>query len=116
MPDRSLVKALLECDSIGQVRIRQLLEYHAGNKLKPPQLSLNDNVLTAISETDSLLIYLTLKYRYNTKQSELKKTETVFVEKELTWWQDTRIHFANLLLIILPVLALGFFIKRQFFN
>ena len=34
--DQSMLRALLECDSVGQVQMRRLMEYQAGNRLKPP--------------------------------------------------------------------------------
>ena len=112
--DKALIRALLECDSIGQVYIKNLLDYQAGSRLKPPQISLSNNILTAISEADSLLIYLTLKERYTEKQVDNKATEYIYINY-LTKWQKVRLWIANLLLIILPVYGI-FYFRFKFFK
>ena len=38
-----------------------------------------------------------------------------YIEKQLTWWQQTRLHLANVLLIALLILGCGWFVKRKFF-
>lgn len=86
--DSSLIRALIECDSLGQAHIRQLIEYKAGERLPPPSVSIKDNVLTATSKIDSLAIYMQLKDRY----TESVKRETEVITKvvevnHLTWWQ-----------------------------
>ena len=40
---------------------------------------------------------------------------TEYVEKQLSWWQQTRLHIANVLLIALLILGIGLFVKRKFF-
>lgn len=86
--DSSLLRALVECDSLGQAHLRELLEYQAGDRLKPPQVVIRDNVLTATAEVDSMAIYLRLKDRYEERFRTDRKTETVYVEtNKLTWFQ-----------------------------
>ena len=63
-PDSSLLRALIECDSLGQARLSQLLYYRAGERLSPPAVTISGNVLTAKAEVDSLKIYAKLKDRY----------------------------------------------------
>lgn len=93
-----MIRALLECDSLGQVRIRELLEYRAGDRVKPPRLTLENNVLTATAETDSLSIYLQLRDRYERLVSKSDTTETVIVEvNRLTWWQTLWITAGKIL-------------------
>lgn len=86
--DSSLIRALIECDSIGQAHLKQLEEYRAGERLKPPRIEICDNVLTATAEIDSMAIYLTLKDRYKEQVRVEEKTVTRFVEtNKLTWIQ-----------------------------
>jgi len=113
-PDNALIRALLECDSVGQVHIKNLLDYQAGNRLKPPQIHVENNILTAISQADSIQIYLTLKERYTEKQMDNKVTEYKYINY-LTRWQKIRLWAANLLLIILPVYGALYF-KFKFFK
>lgn len=86
--DSSLLRALVECDSLGQAHLRELAEYRAGNRLPPPKVSIRDNVLTATASVDSMAIYLTLKDRFteSTKIEREVVTQTVEVNR-LTWWQ-----------------------------
>lgn len=86
--DSSLLRALVECDSLGQAHLRELLEYQAGERLKPPRVAIRDNVLTATAEVDSLSIYLRLKDRYEERFRRDQERETVYVEThKLTWFQ-----------------------------
>lgn len=103
-PDSSMIQALLECDSIGRVRLARLIEYQSGERIKPPSIEITDNILTAKSEVDSLSIYLKLRDRY--KESYRDMQETVIVEtNKLTGWQKVRLTIADIVLIALVVCA-----------
>jgi hypothetical protein len=106
-----MMQALLECDSLGRVHIRELLNLQAGNRLKPPDLRIGDNnILTAISAADSLKIYLQLKDRHSESRSESAKTIYISVPASLTGWQKIRIAIANILLIATGLcIAFGIF-------
>lgn len=86
--DSALIRAYLECDSLGRVRVRQLAEFRAGRRLQPPAINIQDNVLTATATTDSLNLYLQLRERYeshhNTRDTAITVVQTV---NRLTWWQ-----------------------------
>ncbi len=73
--DSSLVRALVECDSLGRARLRELREYRAGTRLPPPKVSIEDNVLTATASIDSMEIYLTLKERYRQDLKAEKRSD-----------------------------------------
>lgn len=88
--DSSLLRALIECDSLGQAHLKQLLEYERGDRLPPPAVDITNNVLTAKAHVDSMAIYLQLKDRY-TERNKIQRitrtiTQTVEVNR-LTWWQ-----------------------------
>lgn len=85
-PDSSLVRALVECDSVGQARLKELIDIESGRNVKPPSLHLEDNILTAKAEVDSMAIYMTYKERYKEAQRVETITNTIEVNR-LTRWQ-----------------------------
>lgn len=115
--DSSMIRALLECDSLGQVRMRELVEYRAGERTKPPDLSIRDNVLTATAEIDSIGIYLQLRDSYEThiSQAETLTIETVEVNR-LTWWQKLWVKAGQILSGALVALIIFKIIKLKFFK
>lgn len=106
--DSSLIRALIECDSMGRARLSQLIEYRSGERISPPSIDITDNILTAKSEVDSVSIYLELRDRY--KENFRNTQETVFIEtNKLTGWQKIRMRFGEtfmLLIIAAIVLAI----------
>lgn len=102
--DKATFQALLECDSNGKVLMKQLLNYQAGNYLQPPEIGLEDNVLTATAQSDSIGIYLQLKDRYEYRENQQDSQTEKWVEVNvLTAWQKFRLGLANLMLIVLPL-------------
>ena len=86
--DSAMIRALIECDSLGQAHIRQLLEYQAGQRVNPPRVEIRDNVMTATSKVDSMAIYLALKDRYMEKDARRNHSEIRTVEvNRLNRWQ-----------------------------
>lgn len=115
--DSSMIRALLECDSLGQVRMRELVEYRAGERTKPPDLSIKENVLTAKADVDSVAIFMQLKdlYEYyfgNTKEVII---ETVEVNR-LTWWQKLWVKAGQILSGALVALIIFKIIKLKIFK
>ena len=65
--------------------------------------------------------------RWHTKYIEREKHDTIFqathdtipkpypvikeVERELTWWQQTRLHLANILLWLVGIVGIGWFVR-----
>ncbi len=102
--DSALINALLECDSIGNVLLKQITAYEAGKHVKPPRLDIQDNVLTATVKVDSFGIFMTLRDRYmeRTDFMESQEKEIVYVNR-LNGWQKFRIWIGNIVLILIPV-------------
>lgn len=85
--DQSLVKALLECDSLGRVRIRELTTENG--RLIQQNLTLHDNLLQVqaqgesqervreVIKTDTVRIYVEVPV-------QIKETQEVY---KLHWWQ-----------------------------
>lgn len=104
--DSSMLRALVECDSLGQVRMRELLEYHAGERVRPPKVTIRDNVLTASAEVDSISVYMTLKDRYESHRGVTETIVTQIVEvNRLTWWQQLWIGIGKSIALGLVILA-----------
>lgn len=106
------VKALIECDSIGNARIKELTQ-NKGNR-SSVKASIQNNVLTAQSNceaiTDSLKAVI--------KNTTTTKLETKIVKQPcpehiLSWWAKFKINFGGYAIIGWLVLIL-FFIGRKF--
>lgn len=111
-----MIRALLQCDSLGKVTMRELLEYKAGKRVKPPAIDITDNVLTATAQVDSLEMMLQLKdyYEYYYGRNESTVTETIEVEvNRLSWWQKLWIACGKVCTPAL-IITLLLIIRRKF--
>lgn len=89
--DSALVRMQLAIDSLGQIYLQGLIDYQAGERVKPPRITIEDNVLTATAEVDSLALVLQLKDLYERVYGEQKTVEAQTVEVEVnrpTRWQS----------------------------
>ncbi|MCD7963029.1 MAG: hypothetical protein LUF90_05655 [Rikenellaceae bacterium] len=86
--DSSMIKALLECDSIGQVRMKELIEYRQGDKVSIPQVKISENILISSVVVDSMDIYLSLKDFYEERISNREERVTEIIEiVRMSGWQ-----------------------------
>lgn len=106
------VKALIECDSLGQARIKELTQ-NKGNR-SSVKASIKNNVLLAQSNceaiTDSLKAVI--------KNTTTKKVETKTIvqpcpENKLSWWAKFKLNYGGYAIIGWLLLVL-FFISRKF--
>lgn len=106
--DSASLKALLECDSLGQVRLKELLSYKGEKaKILPPVIK--NNIIKIICEVDSFAVYAHLKDRY--KEAVINEKEYIQVEtNKITLLQGFFIIlgkiFAGAIIIIIIVLTL----------
>ncbi len=100
--DSSSIAALLECDSLGQVRLKQLQDIKTGSKLKPPILALNNNILAAKCEVDSYLVYLSLKDIYTSDSSVNVEIKEIPIN-HLTGWQWYQVWMGRIFMFFLGV-------------
>ncbi len=102
--DSASIKALLECDSVGNVLLKRIAEYEAGKHVNPPKLDIRDNVLTAKVKVDSFGIYMTFLERYveRTDFTESREKEIVYVNR-LTGWQKFRVRLGDCMLVGIPI-------------
>lgn len=109
--DSSWLKALLVCDSLGNIHFQELLDYRSGKNITPPKVIIKDNVITAISSMDSVNIFLKMKDRYHFSRQENIKIEKEIVEvNKLTKLQSFWIVLGRIFgFIMLLILGIGGF-------
>lgn len=110
-PDKAWLKGWLECDSAGQVLLREL-EIERGKNITPNIKIVNDTIYMEC-KTDSLELLLKLKDRMITELQQSKTIETVEVEKELSWWETTQMKMGQLFMIAIAVLIIITVIKQR---
>ena len=110
-PDKAWLKGWLECDSVGQVLLREL-EIERGRNITPHIKIVNDTIYVEC-KTDSLELLLKLKDRMIMELQQSKTIETVEVEKELSWWETTQMKMGQLFMIAIAVLIIITVIKQR---
>ena len=101
--DSSLIEALVECDSLGQARLSRIMEYESGGRVKPPAVTITDNVLTAKAVVDSMEVYMTIKDRYEEHRVDIVRTVEV---NRPTAWQKVRMRLGEAAIAVISVLLL----------
>lgn len=82
VPDSASMQALLECDSLGQVYIKQLLDYQSGKYIKP-KIKLVDNIIKVEAKVDSMAIYREYHKKYSKEDSLSSVIQTLQKEEEI---------------------------------
>jgi len=112
--DSSYVRALLECDTHGQVIMKELQEYKSGKNLDIPNVIIRDNVITATCIVDSMAVYNLIKSKFSSNVKNTKENYVV-TTNELTPFQKFRCNvFWPESLILLFILFL--FIKNLIYG
>ncbi len=102
--DSSLVRALIECDSMGRAYISQIVEMRDGENVSSPSLVINDNILTSTAIVDSMEIFMELKDKHS--EHIVKEVVTHVVEVNcLTVWQKITCWVGGTSIVLL----IGFF-------
>lgn len=89
------VKALLECDSLGQIRIIEL-QNQLGKKSKI-KTELKNNTFKSTCIVDSSAVYFTWKELHE-KSGAIKETTVKVpfpVPAQLTWWEQFKIRYGG---------------------
>ena len=108
-PDIAWLKGWLECDSVGQVLLREL-EIERGRNITPHIKIVNDTIYVEC-KTDSLERLLKIRDLEIKMLKEMQTEVVVEVEKELSWWETTQMKMGRLFLIVIAVLVIITVIK-----
>ena len=96
-PDKAWLKGWLECDSVGQVLLREL-EIERGRNITPHIKIVNDTIYVEC-KTDSLERLLKIRDLEIKMLKEMQTEVVVEVEKEPTWWETTQMKMGQLIII-----------------
>lgn len=103
MPDSALIRALLKCDSLGNVYIAEISQFKAGGQVKP-EIIIRDNYIKVTCKVDSMLIYQTYTQRFSASTTSEAEHKVEIQKPPGSSWQ---------LFLILPCLvALAYVIFR----
>lgn len=99
--DSSWLRALLECDSSGQVILKELLDYQVGKYTGIPAIEIEENMLTAKMKIDSFGIFLTLRDRYeNVMTNRVVHLTEIREINRLRGWQKSLIGLGIIFLFL----------------
>ena len=110
-PDKAWLKGWLECDSVGQVLLREL-EIERGRNITPHIKIVNDSIYVEC-KTDSLERLLKIRDLEIKMLKEMQTEVVVEVEKELSWWETTQMKMGQLFMIAIAVLIIITVIKQR---
>lgn len=99
--DSSFYKAWLECQD-GKVVIspKSKVETLKGRNLKPPKVKIKENYLTVDCEAEAQKLFAQWKDVYRLENKNTALTNTVLVEKKLTWWQKFQIWCGRVFMLL----------------
>ncbi|MBF6607762.1 MAG: hypothetical protein ITG00_03385 [Flavobacterium sp.] len=107
--DSSHYRALLECIN-GKVVIKESTA-QSGKFLKAPKAAIVNNELTVDCESELQELRAQLKDKTITRESS--KEVPVFIENDLTFWEEFQIWAGRILLALLIILVIRWAIKKQ---
>jgi len=102
--DSAGFRAALECDSLGQVRIRQIQDYYAGQFVKP-KVIIKDNYVQVDCKIDSGAVYVAWKQRTETTEQKVTTVKVPPPVNYVTGWQYAQIYMGRLLMALVVIYA-----------
>lgn len=84
--DSSWLKALLKCDSTGNVYIAELAGYKAGKNVQAPKIVVRDNYIEVRCRVDSMAVYARMKDRFFYREQTSSTIQTVHKSSNLKYW------------------------------
>ena len=110
--DSALVRALLECDSTGAARLREVIELRNGRRVRAPDLSVRGDTLTVRGRVDSMAVYLKLTERFRDARREKTSVRTVEINR-LSWWQSLWVGMGKAFALAVAGVAVFKVVKRK---
>lgn len=110
-PDKAWLKGWLECDSVGQVLLREL-EIERGRNITPHIKIVNDTIYVEC-KTDSLERLLKIRDLEIKMLKEMQTEVIVEVEREPTWWETTQMKLGMFFLAAIAVMVIITVIKQR---
>jgi len=104
--DSAWLKALLACDSAGNVYLKTIEEYQQGTNIKLPLPEIKYNTVIVTAKVDSSAIYLQWKERHSFKDSIQVIVQPPVEIKEPSNWQWFQIWVGRISLGIFILLAI----------
>lgn len=88
--DRAWIKALWECDSLGELRMKEIVALKSGKHVKPKIIRRGDTTIF-ICDVDSIAVYNIIRSRYETKhvstQANTKVDDSSSYWQKITKWK-----------------------------
>ncbi len=100
-PDTASVKALLECDSLNQVVMKEL-DVVKGRKIAP-QVKFRDRVLEITMPVDSEAVYFSWKERHKIESEKVTVTKVVKEKYKPPWYKKALSWIGGVCLVVLLI-------------
>lgn len=112
-PDSAWLKALLACDSMGNVYLDAIKEYEQGEKIKIPVPIVKENIITVTASADSSEIFLKWKERHTSRDSIRVITLPPVEINRPTGWQWFQIWCGRMLFVAFAATSVTAMVKRS---
>lgn len=113
-PDSASIRAVIECDSAGNVLMREL-ETERGRRinaeLRLTNLNTNNAELDFECKEDTLMLKIAMLEKCITRLRERENSEVIYIERPLKWWEKSLMWLAVISTGLLIILIL-IFVKR----
>lgn len=108
--DSTAIMALLECDSLGMIRVKSVEDYYAGRLVQVPEILIRDNYITAKCRIDSGAVMMKLLEKYVNQVRVVVQQKPPITTNILKGYQVFLIWTGGIMLVVLlSFLAFMFF-------
>lgn len=112
LTDSSYFYAYLWCDSVGEVRVREIEAYYAGRVVEVPKVVVRNNYLKAECKVDSAAVYLAMKLSDTTRYEAISRT-IVQERNYLTGWQWAQVWWGRIAAILVALVVSYLIVRRK---
>lgn len=100
--DSAGFRAALICDSMGQIRVKQVEQYYAGLFVKP-KIVIKDNFIKVDCRIDSGAVYVAWKQRTEATEQTITTVTVPPPVNYVTGWQYAQIYMGRLLMALILI-------------